>query len=71
MLLGPVFGVSCYQWAIQSTGSSAIVLAVAATSTLIIIPLARWLEKDHASRTQLMGTLLAVAGVAWLCFLRM
>ncbi len=70
MLLGPVLGVSCYQWAIQSTGSSAIVLAVAATSTLIIIPLARWLEKDHASRTQLMGTLLAVAGVAWLCFLR-
>jgi drug/metabolite transporter (DMT)-like permease len=69
-LLGPVLGVSCYQWAIQSTGSSAIVLAVAASSTLIIIPLARWMEKDHASNSQIIGTLLAVAGVAWLCLLR-
>lgn len=70
MILGPVLGVSCYQWAIMETGSSAIVCAVAATSTLIIIPLARWLEKDHPNRRQIFGTLVAVAGVAWLCWLR-
>lgn len=70
MILGPVLGVSCYQWAIMETGSSAIVCAVAATSTLIIMPLARWLEKDRPSRQQIAGTLLAVAGVAWLCWLR-
>jgi drug/metabolite transporter (DMT)-like permease len=70
MLFGPVIGVSCYQWAIMETGSSAIVLAVAATSTLIIMPLARWLEKDKPGWQQLIGTLLAVSGIVWLCLLR-
>lgn len=69
-LFGPVIGVSCYQWAISETGSSAIVLAVAATSTLIIIPLAHWLEKDKPRWQEIAGTLLAVAGVSWLCLLR-
>ena len=70
MLFGPVIGVSCYQWAIMETGSSAIVLAVAATSTLIIMPLARWLEKDKPGWQQIAGTVLAVIGVGWLCWLR-
>lgn len=70
MLLGPVIGVSCYQWAIMETGSSAIVLAVAATSTLIVMPLARWLEKDCPTRPQIVGTVVSVLGVAWLCYLR-
>ncbi len=70
ILLGPTLGVSCYQWAIMLTHSSAIVLAVAATSTLIIIPLARVIEKDRAGNRQIAGTLLAVAGVVWLCLLR-
>ncbi|MBP7948979.1 MAG: DMT family transporter [Verrucomicrobiales bacterium] len=70
MLFGPVLGVSCYQWAIAETGSSAIVLAVAATSTLIVIPLARVVEGDRPSVRQLGGTLIATAGVVWLALLR-
>lgn len=70
MIFGPVIGVSCYQIAIMKTESSAIVLAVAATSTLIIMPLARLIEKDKPGLRQVMGTLVAVSGVAWLCWLR-
>ena len=62
-LCGPVLGVSCYQWALSLTGSSTIVVAIAATSTLLVIPLARMMEKDIPGRRQIAGTILAVAGV--------
>ena len=62
-LIGPVLGVSCYQWAQLELGSSAIVVAIAATSTLLVIPLARMMEKDTPGFRQSVGTLLAVAGV--------
>jgi drug/metabolite transporter (DMT)-like permease len=62
-LLGPVIGVSCYQWAQLELGSSAIVVAIAATSTLLVVPLARMMEKDTPGFRQSAGTLLAVAGV--------
>jgi drug/metabolite transporter (DMT)-like permease len=62
-LIGPVLGVSCYQWAQLELGSSAIVVAIAATSTLLVIPLARIMEKDTPGFRQSAGTLLAVAGV--------
>ena len=65
-LCGPVIGVSCYQWA-RLTVPSAVVVAVAATSTLLVIPLARAVEKDVPGRRQVAGTLLAAAGVVWLC----
>jgi len=62
-LCGPVLGVSCYQWALNVTGSSTIVVAIAATSTLLVIPLARLVEKDIPRGRQLAGSLLAAAGV--------
>ncbi len=62
-LCGPVLGVSCYQWALSLTGSSTIVVAIAATSTLLVIPLARMMEKDKPARRQIAGTILAAAGV--------
>jgi drug/metabolite transporter (DMT)-like permease len=62
-LIGPVLGVSCYQWAQLELGSSAVVVAIAATSTLLVIPLARIMEKDTPGLRQSIGTLLAVAGV--------
>ena len=62
-LCGPVLGVSCYQWALSLTGSSTIVVAIAATSTLLVIPLARLMEKDKPGRRQIAGTILAAAGV--------
>ncbi len=62
-LCGPVLGVSCYQWALSLTGSSTIVVAIAATSTLLVIPLARIMEKDKPAGRQIAGTVLAAVGV--------
>jgi drug/metabolite transporter (DMT)-like permease len=62
-LCGPVIGVSCYQWAQSVTGSSTIVVAIASTSSLLVIPLARAMEKDTPGVRELAGTLLAAAGV--------
>jgi drug/metabolite transporter (DMT)-like permease len=65
-LMGPVFGITCYQWALGELGSSAIVLAVAATSAIFILPLARLIERDKPQLLEVGGTLLAVAGIVWL-----
>ena len=62
-LFGPVIGVSCYQWA-RLQLPSAVVVAIAATSTLWVIPLAKFIDKDHPSLRQVLGTVLAVAGIA-------
>ena len=64
-LFGPVLGVSCFQWALSSL-QSGIVLAVVATTPIVMIPLAAWNEHDHPSRLALVGALLAVAGVVLL-----
>lgn len=60
-LAGPVFGVGCYQWAL-ATSPSGIVLPIAATSPLLAIPIAYWLEGDRPSRRAVAGGVLAVAG---------
>jgi drug/metabolite transporter (DMT)-like permease len=65
-LCGPVLGVSCYQWA-RLLIPSTMVVAVAATSSLLVIPLARVMEKERTSPRGLAGALLAVGGVIWLC----
>jgi drug/metabolite transporter (DMT)-like permease len=62
-LVGPVAGVSCYQWAQLELHSSAIVVAIAATSTLLVIPLARIMERDAPGARQILGTLLAAGGI--------
>ena len=62
-LFGPVIGVSCYQWARQEL-PSAIVVAIAATSTFWVIPFARLIDKDRSTLRQTLGTILAVAGIA-------
>lgn len=64
-LFGPVIGVSCFQWALHMA-PSAIVLTVIATSPLLVIPLARWLEKDTPRPVALLGSFIAVAGLALL-----
>jgi drug/metabolite transporter (DMT)-like permease len=60
-LAGPVFAVSCYQWALATTPSG-IVLPIAATSPLLAIPIAFWLEGDRPTRRALVGGVLAVGG---------
>jgi drug/metabolite transporter (DMT)-like permease len=68
-LFGPVAGVSCYQWARMEL-PSAIVVAVVATSTLWVIPLAKLIEKDHPTFRQIAGALLAAAGIAALALVK-
>ena len=58
---GPVLGVGCYQWALATTPSG-IVLPIAATSPLLSIPIAYWLEGDRPTRRAILGGVLAVVG---------
>ena len=53
-MLGPVFGVSCYQWALATTPAG-IILPIVATTPLVIIPLTYWFEGDRPSRRSLVG----------------
>lgn len=64
-LFGPVVGVSCFQWALQSL-ESGVVLAVVSLSPIVMMPLAALTEGDRPSRLAIVGALLAVAGVVLL-----
>ncbi len=68
-MAGPVLGVGCYQWALATTPSG-IVLLIAATSPLLAIPIAYWLEGDRPPRRAIAGGILAVAGCIALTTLR-
>ncbi len=59
---GPFLGVACYQWALkhQPTG---VVLSITSLTPLAVIPLARRIDGEWASRRSLFGGCLAVAGV--------
>ncbi len=63
--LGPVVGVSCFQWALQST-PSALVLAVTATTPIILMPLTWIFDGDRPRPLAWFGAALAVAGVVLL-----
>lgn len=69
-LTGPVLGVSCFQWALQSQ-KSAIVLAITATSPLIVMFLARAFEKERTSPLALLGALISVSGVIAICLMKL
>ncbi|MEM9480301.1 MAG: DMT family transporter [Verrucomicrobiota bacterium] len=62
---GPVLGVSCFQHAL-TLQPSAIVLAIVALSPILLIPLSAALEKDRPTLLSVIGSLIAVGGVAWL-----
>ena len=59
---GPVVGVSFYQWALGGTPSG-IVLAIVATTPIVMIPLSWWLENDRPTPRSLAGALAGVTGV--------
>lgn len=64
-LCGPVIGVSCYQWALSTTASG-IVLPIVATTPIVVVPLAYWLDGDRPTKRSLIGGVIAVAGAVCL-----
>ena len=64
-LCGPAFGVTCYQWAL-SAAPTGIVLPIVATTPLVVMPLAHFLEGDRITLRTLLGGALAVGGVVGL-----
>jgi drug/metabolite transporter (DMT)-like permease len=68
-MAGPAFGVSCYQWALM-THPTSIVLPIVATTPLVVMPLAHYLEGDRITWRTAVGGVLAVAGVIGLNHVR-
>jgi drug/metabolite transporter (DMT)-like permease len=68
-MAGPAFGVSCYQWALM-TNPTSIVLPIVATTPLVVMPLAHYLEGDRITWRTGLGGILAVAGVIGLSLSR-
>ena len=67
-ITGPTLGVGCYQWALKTT-PSAVVLPIVATSPLVTLLLAWWLDGHPPTRRAVIGGALAVLGAAALAVL--
>lgn len=68
-LLGPVLGVTCYQWALRTT-QAGLVLPVVATAPLLTVPIARALEHSRPTPRYWLGAVLAVLGAAGLAVVK-
>lgn len=68
-LAGPTLGVICYQWAL-TTAPTNIVLPIVATTPLVVLPMAHFMEGDRITRRAIIGGILAVAGVIGLTLVR-
>lgn len=66
---GQTLGVTCYQWALKTTPTG-LVLAIVATSPLVVIPIASVVEGEKIEARSVAGGVVAVAGVIWLLFVR-
>jgi drug/metabolite transporter (DMT)-like permease len=66
-LAGQTVGVSCMQWALESTPTG-IVTAIIAMTPIVMLPLARVFEGEKITARSLTGGLIAVAGVLGLTF---
>ncbi len=60
-LAGPALGVGCFQWALATTPSG-VVLPIVATSPVVTIILAWFIEGTRPTRRAVAGGLIAVAG---------
>ncbi len=65
-LLGPVLGVTCMLWAVSLVPNPGLVQAVAASATLLTVPLAWRLEAARPRAPFFLGCLLAMGGIAGL-----
>jgi len=66
-LAGQTVGVSCMQWALETTPTG-IVTAIIAMTPIVMLPLARMFEGEKITGRELGGGLVAVAGVIGLAF---
>ena len=64
-IAGPTVGVACFQWAV-SIAPSAIVLPIVATTPVVTIPLAYWIDGDRPTRRSIVGGMIAVGGAVTL-----
>ncbi|MCL5096143.1 MAG: EamA family transporter [Candidatus Omnitrophica bacterium] len=58
---------SCYQWALKTTPTG-VVLPIVATTPLVVIPFARFLEGDLLTPRSIIGGIVAVVGAAALAW---
>ena len=68
-LAGQTIGVSCYQWAFQTTRTG-IVLPIVAITPLVAMPLTRYLDGERLSWPAIIGGLIAVVGVVGLALVK-
>ncbi|MGN6555585.1 MAG: EamA family transporter [Verrucomicrobiota bacterium] len=61
-LAGQTLGVSCMQWAFETTPTG-IVLPIIATAPIVVIPIAFLVEGERPTRHSIVGGAIAVAGV--------
>ena len=68
-LLGPVLGVTCYQWALRSNAAG-VVLPIVATAPLLTVPISWMLERSRPTPRFWIGAGLAVLGAARLAVVK-
>ena len=68
-LAGQTLGVSCMQWAFETTPTG-VVLAVIATTPIVVIPFAFFFEGERPTTKSILGGIIAVAGVVVLTLSR-
>lgn len=68
-LAGQTLGVTCMQWALQTT-PAAIVSAIIATTPVVLLPMTRIVDKEKIHRHSFIGAAIAVAGVIGLTLCR-
>jgi drug/metabolite transporter (DMT)-like permease len=66
-LAGPALGVACYQWAL-AIAPTGIVLAIVATTPLVVIPFTMVLDGERPTARSLAGGAIAVLGAAALAY---
>jgi drug/metabolite transporter (DMT)-like permease len=64
-IAGQTVGVSCMQWALETTPTG-IVLAIIATTPIVVIPFAMVFEGERPTRRSVLGAVIAVASIAGL-----
>lgn len=66
-LFGPILGVTCLIWALQ-TMQPGLVQTIAATAPLVSVPFARWLEGHTPPPLYYLGCVVALAGLSGIYF---